>query len=978
MKTSPISLKIDSQNSLMKTIGQLAKQNAFQKIGQRLSTQSLTQMQFFQPNIILDHVKSTLISQQVVNTVIKDLSDAPISCFRLNESNNRWTQQKLIYQGLNQFELGMQKFILQSLKLETVSLNIPADDSQSLILNDTIKILVPVEEISRTIYDLAVICYTKTELVNTEEYLNIANEKVDQVQILQHSLKYKSNLGAFELISQFTLNNIFLYFQCELNVSQYQADRAAISIKDQTQAIGIIQDKADQYKIIGYVQSGQVALHLNSKEKNLIFNILNVSNMKVDQLEQIFSDLEINVKDYQAGIILRDYHQQEIKLILNKTEAVRFVYNIGVLMNFYLCRVINSDLLTIDTQKEDTIILQNLKSISKQFHEEEAVQIPVKQSQFNMQQLQRQSSQKQPEQKQETIQDIINSAGDILELMDTEPDLVPTPRNMDLQIENKDVIPKLQFSKLGRVSTQKFNNLMQTYEPNTVQNMSRIPTQLLKDSLIPSTNDQPGLLTKNNNSLQNFYNKDPNKQIIDQIQSYSSLNRKNILNEPVKTKEQTIQELKLKKILISQNQYIKKLQKLKLGENKIQMETSSEDERELQMQIDKQLQEIEAMPPQNIMMKESLKTITEPSESEENALVEKEPVNTTIRLEKAEEMNVNEMQALIQSLKFPTREYLDDIDLFQQISFITTTGSVGFALTDQACADINEEKKCASSFNRVKFDEILVEDETLTVFIVSKNGTKQLTFTEDDFKFVVFGLYLILNAAQYLLKDFTEMNELQKKPYDRADFEPEQPEESSSESESSESRHRRKHRNHKRRYDSESESESSDRKHKHRRKHKYEDSESERPRKKDKQFMEDITQIGSQPRKQRKHLFEDEDISINNAYNMNTEDIRELVRENIKKLKEDATWFQQQEYNINGKTVAFTSNKKNKVFTAHITSYVNCKKKVTELQFDDFEPQEEDAQIILITGKKQMLARVQEFDFKVIVFGLSLLVESMK
>ncbi|CAL6041321.1 Hypothetical_protein [Hexamita inflata] len=450
MKTSPISLKIDSQSSLMKTINQLAKQNTFQKIGQRLSTQSLTQMQFFQPNIILDHIKSTLISQQVVNTVIKDLSDAPISCFKLNDSNNRWTQQKLIYLGLNQFELGMQKFILQSLKLETVSPNIPADDSQSLILNDTIKILVPVEEISRTIYDLAVICYTKTELVNTEEYLDIANEKVDQVQILQHSLKYKSNLGAFELIRQFTLNNIFLYFQCELNVSQYQADRAAISIKDQTQAIGIIQDKADQYKIIGYVQSGQVALHLNSKEKNLIFNILNISNMKVNQLEQIFSDLEINVKDYQAGVIIRDYHQQEIKLILSKAEAVRFVYNLGVLMNFYLGRVINSDLLTIDTQKEDIIILQNLKSISKQFHEEEPEvkqqQVKQSRSQFNMQPLQKQQSQQFPEKKQETIQDIINSAGDILELMDTEPDLVPTPRNMDLQIENKDVIPKLLWS----------------------------------------------------------------------------------------------------------------------------------------------------------------------------------------------------------------------------------------------------------------------------------------------------------------------------------------------------------------------------------------------------------------------------------------------------------------------------------------------------------------------------------------------------
>ncbi|CAL6041323.1 Hypothetical_protein [Hexamita inflata] len=517
---------------------------------------------------------------------------------------------------------------------------------------------------------------------------------------------------------------------------------------------------------------------------------------------------------------------------------------------------------------------------------------------------------------------------------------------------------------------------MSTQEPNTVQNMSRIPTQLLKDSLIPNTDDQPGLLTKNNNSLQNFYNKDPNKQIIDQLQSYSLQNRKNILNEPAKTKEQTVQELKLKKILISQNQYIKKLQKLKLGENKIQMETSSEDERELQMQIDKQLQEIEAMPPQNITMKESLKTITEPSE--ENAL-EIELPNTTIRLEKAEEMNIDEMQPRIQSLKFPTREYLDDIDLFQQISFITTTGSVGFALTDQACADINEERKCASSFTRVKFGEILVEPETQTVFIVNENGTKQLTFNEDDFKFVVFGLYMILNAAQYLINDKNEMNLLQKKPYDREDFEPEQPEESESESESESSRHRRKHRKHKRRYESESESSESEseRRHKHRRKHKYEDSE-DRPRKKDKQYIEDITQIGNQPRKQRKHLFEDEEISINNAYNMNTEDIRELVHENIKKLKEDATWFQQQEYNINGKTVIFTSNKKNKVFTAHITSYVNCKKKVTELQFDDFEPQEENAQIILITGKKQMLARVQQFDFKVIVFGLSLLVESMK
>ncbi|CAL6041324.1 Conserved_hypothetical protein [Hexamita inflata] len=312
----------------------------------RPKIQSLQKLFQYSPQLILQHVKNAEIDQQTVNNVIRQLNKQNLNCLVYNSVSDRIIKSQLQYRINNEFILGT--ISLKLTHVEIVDNQIQKEQIQKalqktqyyvgelhvIMINDN-TIIVQNEDVNQLVYSLGVIAYNQCELRDTGDEVadTSAIEQFDQMQMLGYCALRITNLCDYEIVRKYPLQNIFFYFQCDLKISQYQADVAQFQLKEQLDCIAICEHKASPYQIVAYVTDNKIYLHLINISRSIMVHVISVDLLDNEQLQPILKDLNCDTQS-STGLTINTENDQII-LLLSDVHASILIYNLGVLLKFY-------------------------------------------------------------------------------------------------------------------------------------------------------------------------------------------------------------------------------------------------------------------------------------------------------------------------------------------------------------------------------------------------------------------------------------------------------------------------------------------------------------------------------------------------------------------------------------------------------------------------------------------------------------------
>ncbi|CAL6080476.1 Hypothetical_protein [Hexamita inflata] len=332
--------------------------------------QPIEKIVYYPMQTIIAHIQNAEIQREDAQYVAQQLQ-IPTQCALYNQLTKRFSIQLIKLISGDQLQIGHQTCtfanisteidpeIIQELiqtKMRRSTTDQDLENLTEIISLDGQLILLSQSSAPYLVYNLQVLASYPEKVepkpVQREEF---DLDEFDEKQFLLFAQQKRTRLFPFKYCDQFTLNNIHMLLQCQLDVSETIIQEMEAQAANQIKAI-ILEDKARKAQISCKCVQNVIVLYTQTKQGPGYLEIENVQ-INTTEFQDAAADLELNTKEFGCMLTFSAKSGQQLKILLNLMDGKKLLYTVGCLMNYYQNKTLFQNL-NINSRSEEDMFQQ--------------------------------------------------------------------------------------------------------------------------------------------------------------------------------------------------------------------------------------------------------------------------------------------------------------------------------------------------------------------------------------------------------------------------------------------------------------------------------------------------------------------------------------------------------------------------------------------------------------------------------------------